>query len=113
MKDIIDKLATYVEKHGSDFEDKVKMREKDNPKFQFLNPTHHYHAYYLSKINKGIETKVEEGIGKQEKDLNPSTSQEQIEEADAEKKKKEERLKKSKLLMKLLQQQQQSPSSEK
>ena len=46
----VDKMAEYVAQVGASFESKVFAREKNNPAFQFLSPTSHYHAYYRQQI---------------------------------------------------------------
>ncbi|KRT80374.1 hypothetical protein AMK59_8728, partial [Oryctes borbonicus] len=47
---IIDKMASYVAKNGRDFEAIVKS--KGDPRFEFLNEEHEYHAYYKMKIKE-------------------------------------------------------------
>jgi hypothetical protein len=38
-------MASYVAKNGTDFE--VTVRTKKDPRFQFLEDGHEYHAYYM------------------------------------------------------------------
>ncbi|KAJ3141868.1 splicing factor 3a, subunit 1 [Geranomyces variabilis] len=65
IKNIVDKTADYVARSGSQFEDRIREREKHNPKFCFLNPTDPYRAYYDFKIKehregRGAEKKPDE-----------------------------------------------------
>ncbi|KYN00474.1 Protein suppressor of white apricot [Cyphomyrmex costatus] len=56
---IIDKMASYVAKNGRDFETIVK--NKGDPRFNFLELSHQYHGYYAHKltVNEGaINPKV-------------------------------------------------------
>lgn len=57
---IIDKMAIYVAKNGTDFENIVKL--KGDPRFIFLENSHVYHPYYKFKLkeNGGGEVKKEE-----------------------------------------------------
>lgn len=43
---VIEKMASYVVKNGVAFEELAKA--KGDPRFLFLNPSHHYHWYYLN-----------------------------------------------------------------
>lgn len=45
-----DKTAQFVSRNGTDFEKRILANEKDNVKFQFLQPTSPFHAYYQFKI---------------------------------------------------------------
>lgn len=50
QKLIIEKLAAYVCKNGDEFEKTVKSRNES--RFEFLNPGHKYHFYYVkTKLN--------------------------------------------------------------
>ena len=49
-------MATFVSTSGRQFEEKVWGSESENPKFGFIQPTHHYHAYYLQQINQAQQT---------------------------------------------------------
>ncbi|KAF9091023.1 SF3a splicing factor complex subunit [Mortierella sp. GBA35] len=78
IREIADKTAAYVS--GSDsgalLEERLRQKEKSNPKFCFLNTTDPYHAYYAFKIQEAksgkapraaelkaeVEAKVEEAI---------------------------------------------------
>lgn len=46
FRTLIGKTATYVNKNGILFENKIKAKESQNPKFIFLNPNDPYHPYY-------------------------------------------------------------------
>ncbi|ESO01070.1 hypothetical protein HELRODRAFT_175097 [Helobdella robusta] len=60
-KDNIDRQADCVARNGPEFEEVVKRRNK---KFDFLQPHHRHHAYYVSRkkmfIDKMQETKTAE-----------------------------------------------------
>lgn len=61
---VIDRLALYVAKNGDEFE--IGIKEKKDPRFDFLNPWNIYHPYYANKkggnLNQvTIEKKDEEG----------------------------------------------------
>ncbi|KAB7496494.1 Splicing factor, suppressor of white-apricot-like protein [Armadillidium nasatum] len=45
---VIDKMASYIIKNGSAFEEIVRSRS--DSRFEFLNKTHEYHPYYKCKI---------------------------------------------------------------
>lgn len=49
---VIDKMASYVGKNGADFE--AIVRSKGDPRFEFLNEKHEYHAYYKGKIEEFV-----------------------------------------------------------
>lgn len=61
---VIDKMASYVAKNGTNFETIVKS--KGDPRFEFLNQKHEYHGYYKSKI-KEFGTPEFEGKNKPKK----------------------------------------------
>jgi hypothetical protein len=50
---VIDKLAMFVARNGSQFEAMTKAKQKDNPKFSFLYSGAPFHEYYSYRI--GIE----------------------------------------------------------
>lgn len=50
QKNIIDKLANFVARNGSEFENVTKLKQKDNPKFKFLFGGEFY-QYYMYKLN--------------------------------------------------------------
>lgn len=52
IRSIVDKTATFVARNGPDFERKILATNRGNAKFNFLNPTDPYHAYYRFKINE-------------------------------------------------------------
>ncbi|KAJ3003236.1 hypothetical protein HKX48_001855, partial [Thoreauomyces humboldtii] len=52
IRNIVDKTAEAVARSGSQFEDRIREREKHNPKFCFLNPTDPYRAYYDFKMSE-------------------------------------------------------------
>ena len=46
---------------GPEFAERIKQNEAGNPKFNFLNPSDPYHAYYVHKIGE-----IKEGVAVQE-----------------------------------------------
>lgn len=58
IRAIIEKTAGYVARNGPVFEDRIREKEKHNPKFSFLSPNDAYSAFYLWRLNE-----VREGRG--------------------------------------------------
>lgn len=56
-KDIVDKTASFVARNGPEFETRIRQNELNNPKFNFLNPSDPYHAYYQHKVKEFKEGK--------------------------------------------------------
>lgn len=46
---IITKMAEYVVRNGSEFEDLVMKQKSKDQRFSFLQPDHPYHSFYMSK----------------------------------------------------------------
>ncbi|KAM0513807.1 hypothetical protein ACHAPE_007406 [Trichoderma viride] len=64
IRNILEKTAGYVARNGSVFEDRIREKERQNPKFSFLSPDDAYHAYYLwrlSEIRAGRGTDIAAG----------------------------------------------------
>ncbi|CAD6498922.1 BgTH12-04578 [Blumeria graminis f. sp. triticale] len=64
IKAILEKTAGYVSRNGIVFEDRIREKEKHNPKFSFLSTNDAYNAYYLwrlSEIKEGRGTAVAAG----------------------------------------------------
>ena len=61
IKGVVDKTATFVAKHGAQFEDKIKATQGGAPKFAFLQDDNIYNAYYKQKI-EDVKNGVEEGV---------------------------------------------------
>ncbi|KAG9231506.1 Pre-mRNA splicing factor PRP21 like protein-domain-containing protein [Amylocarpus encephaloides] len=64
IKAILEKTAGYVARNGIVFEDRIREKEKHNPKFSFLSTNDAYSAYYLwrlSEIKEGRGTAVAAG----------------------------------------------------
>ncbi|KAG9247416.1 Pre-mRNA splicing factor PRP21 like protein-domain-containing protein [Calycina marina] len=64
IKAILEKTAGYVARNGNVFEDRIRDKEKSNPKFSFLSENDAYHAYYiwrLDEIREGRGTAVAAG----------------------------------------------------
>ena len=49
IKNIIDKLASFVARNGPEFEQMTKKKQENNPKFSFLYGGENYH-YYTYKV---------------------------------------------------------------
>ncbi|KAF7510616.1 hypothetical protein GJ744_006228 [Endocarpon pusillum] len=58
IRAIVEKTAGYVARNGPVFEDRIREKEKHNPKFSFLSPNDAYSAFYLWRLNE-----VREGRG--------------------------------------------------
>ena len=57
VTEIIHKTASFVAKHGRAFEEKIsKSGQGTKTKFQFLDPTNPYNAYYEKKIQDIIRS---------------------------------------------------------
>ncbi|KAL5965803.1 Splicing factor 3A subunit 1 [Taenia solium] len=63
VRNIVDKTASFVARNGPDFESRIRQNEINNPKFNFLNPTDPYHAYYQQKVKDFTEGKAVESLG--------------------------------------------------
>lgn len=66
IRNILEKTAGYVARNGAIFEDRIRDKESQNPKFSFLNPADAYHAFYqwrLNEIKSGRGTDVAAGRG--------------------------------------------------
>lgn len=64
IRAILEKTAGYVARNGTAFEDRIREKEKHNPKFSFLNPTDAYGGFYawrLSEIRAGRGTAIAAG----------------------------------------------------
>lgn len=58
IKIILEKTAGYVARNGVVFEDRIREKEKHNPKFSFLSANDAYNAYYLWRVSE-----IKEGRG--------------------------------------------------
>ncbi|KZF20514.1 Surp module [Xylona heveae TC161] len=64
IRAILEKTAGYVARNGSVFEDRIREKERTNPKFSFLSIDDAYHPFYawrLSEIREGRGTAVSAG----------------------------------------------------
>lgn len=52
IKAILEKTAGYVGRNGVVFEDRIREKEKNNPKFSFLSPNDAYHDFYLWRLSE-------------------------------------------------------------
>lgn len=58
IRAIVEKTAGYVARNGPVFEDRIRQKEINNPKFSFLAANDAYNAYYAWRLNE-----VREGRG--------------------------------------------------
>ena len=64
IRAIVEKTAGYVARNGAVFEDRIREKEKHNPKFSFLSVNDAYNAFYawrLQEIKEGRGTAVSAG----------------------------------------------------
>lgn len=64
IRNVLEKTAGYVVRNGATFEERIRQKEKSNPKFSFLTENDAYHDYYewrLSEIRAGRGTAVSAG----------------------------------------------------
>lgn len=52
IKSIVDKTAQFVAKNGPDFERRIMSNNAGNAKFNFLNASDPYHAYYQNRLSE-------------------------------------------------------------
>lgn len=52
IRAIVEKTAGYVARNGPVFEDRIREKEKTNPKFSFLSPNDAYTPFYLWRLNE-------------------------------------------------------------
>lgn len=52
IRSIVDKTAQFVARNGPEFEKRILANEKNNVKFNFLNSTDPYHAYYQHRVSE-------------------------------------------------------------
>jgi len=60
VRNIVDKTASFVARNGPEFENRIRQNEVSNPKFNFLQPTDAYHAYYQHKVGEFKEGRGQE-----------------------------------------------------
>ncbi|KAI9798543.1 MAG: hypothetical protein M1825_005324 [Sarcosagium campestre] len=64
IRAVLEKTAGYVARNGTVFEDRIRDKEKNNPKFSFLSPNDAYSAFYhwrLAEIREGRGTAISAG----------------------------------------------------
>ncbi|KAI9854461.1 MAG: SF3a splicing factor complex subunit [Vezdaea acicularis] len=64
IRSILEKTAGYVARNGAVFEDRIREKEKHDPRFSFLSANDAYHAFYqwrLSEIRSGRGTLISAG----------------------------------------------------
>ena len=52
LRKVIDKTASFVVKNGREFEEKIRLKERGNSKFSFLNLNDPYHSYFLKVLEE-------------------------------------------------------------
>ncbi|KAL7275620.1 SF3a splicing factor complex subunit [Rhizina undulata] len=52
IRGIVEKTAGYVSRNGQVFEQRIREKEKHNPKFSFLNPADHYYQFYIWRLEE-------------------------------------------------------------
>ncbi|OWM63132.1 probable splicing factor 3A subunit 1 [Punica granatum] len=52
IRNIVDKTAQFVAKNGPEFERRIIQSNAGNPKFNFLNSSDPYHAYYQHRLSE-------------------------------------------------------------
>ncbi|PWA76466.1 Pre-mRNA splicing factor PRP21-like protein [Artemisia annua] len=52
IRTIVDKTASFVAKNGPEFEKRILVNNAGNPKFNFLNGSDPYHAYYQHRLSE-------------------------------------------------------------
>ncbi|KAH7018267.1 Pre-mRNA splicing factor PRP21 like protein-domain-containing protein [Microdochium trichocladiopsis] len=58
FRTVLEKTAGYVARNGLAFEERIREKEKNNPKLSFLNPADPYNPYYLWRLSE-----IKEGRG--------------------------------------------------
>ncbi|UZP37962.1 hypothetical protein NXS19_005778 [Fusarium pseudograminearum] len=64
IRNVLEKTAGYVARNGAVFEDRIRDKERSNPKFSFLNPSDAYHPFYqwrLDEVKSGRGTAIAAG----------------------------------------------------
>ncbi|KAL6917489.1 hypothetical protein ACHAPO_000687 [Fusarium lateritium] len=64
IRNVLEKTAGYVARNGAVFEDRIRDKERSNPKFSFLNPSDAYHPFYqwrLDEVRSGRGTAIAAG----------------------------------------------------
>lgn len=64
IRNVLEKTAGYVARNGAVFEDRIRDKESQNPKFSFLNSADAYYPFYqwrLSEIRAGRGTDIAAG----------------------------------------------------
>ncbi|KAG8984813.1 SF3a splicing factor complex subunit [Tulasnella sp. JGI-2019a] len=68
IRTIIDRTAAFVARSANppQFEEKIREKHRQDPKFSFVNPTDSYHAYYRHRIDR-IQSGEEDDIVQDDK----------------------------------------------
>jgi splicing factor 3A subunit 1 len=70
LRKIIDKTSDFVARNGFGFEERIREKESDNQKFNFLNPNDPYHEYYQFMIHDNKLKKTDKKEEEKEKIVN-------------------------------------------
>jgi len=73
IANVIDKLAEFVKKNGPQFESMTKEKQKENPKFGFLDAEHPHNPYYKWKLWKLRNPDVDDKTIAQLRNQKPGT----------------------------------------
>ncbi|KAF5178337.1 Splicing factor 3a subunit [Thalictrum thalictroides] len=73
IRNIADKTAQFVAKNGPDFERRIVANNAGNAKFNFLNCSDPYNAYYQHRLSE-FRTQVQQGTGLQADDSEASAA---------------------------------------
>ncbi|KAJ8663764.1 hypothetical protein O0I10_000037 [Lichtheimia ornata] len=76
IRETVDTAAAFLANKPAQLEDRIRENERHNPKFCFLNPSDPYHAYYQFKLSEAREGKVSKKAGKEEKEDQRKTPEE-------------------------------------
>ncbi|WJX79080.1 hypothetical protein P8452_62234 [Trifolium repens] len=75
IRTIIDKTSQFVNKEGLEFEKKIIVNNAHNGKFNFLNSSHPYHAYYQHRFrvqnSNDVEFRVQDSNDVEKPDAKP------------------------------------------
>ena len=52
IREIVEKTVTFVSKNGPVFEEKIREKERNNPRFSFLNGSDPFHNYYRQCLSE-------------------------------------------------------------
>lgn len=89
IRQIVEKTAIFVAKNGPDFERRIMASNAGNAKFNFLNPSDPYHAFYQHRVSehkaKDLESMDTNDNNQQKKDDEGKTAAEKADASEQEK----------------------------